>query len=99
MSMSLRYSSAWVGTTLLIQLTHLGAGIVLMPGDTLPLKVVRRQDRLKLESALNASAPFTRLIAVVRLLPPPLPLPLPQPKPFPLPPLAAPCLLLASDTW
>ena len=36
-----------------------------MPGDTLPLKVVRRQDRLKLESALNAPAPFTRLIAVV----------------------------------
>ena len=33
--------------------------------DTLPLKVVRRQDRLKLESALNAAAPFTRMIAVV----------------------------------
>ena len=41
------------------------AGIVLMPGDTLPLKVVRRQDRLKLENALSAPAPFTRLIAVV----------------------------------
>ncbi|KAL3153028.1 hypothetical protein ABBQ38_012053 [Trebouxia sp. C0009 RCD-2024] len=39
-------------------------GIVLMPGDTLPLKVVRRQDRQKLESALTAPAPFTRLIAV-----------------------------------
>ena len=37
-----------------------------MPGDTLPLKVVSRQDRLKLESALDAPAPFTRLIAVVR---------------------------------
>ena len=41
------------------------AGIVLMPGDTLPLKVVRRQDRLKLENALSAPAPFTRLFAVV----------------------------------
>ena len=37
-----------------------------MPGDTLPLKVVRRQDRLKLESALSAAAPYTRWIAVVR---------------------------------
>ncbi len=41
------------------------AGIVLMPGDTLPLKVVRRQDRAKLEAALSAPAPYTRLIAVV----------------------------------
>ena len=40
-------------------------GIVLMPGDTLPLKVVRRQDRAKLEAALSAAAPYTRLIAVV----------------------------------
>ncbi len=36
-----------------------------MPGDTLPLKVVRQQDRAKLETALNAAAPYTRLIAVV----------------------------------
>jgi hypothetical protein len=36
-----------------------------MPGDTLPLKVVRRQDRAKLEAALSAPAPYTRLIAVV----------------------------------
>ncbi len=36
-----------------------------MPGDTLPLKVVRRQDRAKLEAALTATAPYTRLIAVV----------------------------------
>ena len=41
------------------------AGIVLMPGDTLPLKVVRRQDRAKLEAALSAAVPYTRLIAVV----------------------------------
>ena len=41
------------------------SGIVLMPGDTLPLKVARSQDKLKLETALNASAPYTRLIAVV----------------------------------
>ena len=37
-----------------------------MPGDTLPLKVVRQQDRQKLETALNAAPPFTRLIAVVQ---------------------------------
>lgn len=42
------------------------AGIVLMPGDTLPLKMVSRQDQLGLESALSAPAPFTRLLAVVR---------------------------------
>ena len=36
-----------------------------MPGDTLPLKVVRSQDRAKLETALHAPAPYTRLIAVV----------------------------------
>lgn len=39
-----------------------------MPGDTLPLKVVRQQDRAKLETALNAPAPYTRLIAVVHIL-------------------------------
>ena len=44
------------------------AGIVLMPGDTLPLRVVRQQDRAKLETALNAPAPYTRLIAVVHIL-------------------------------
>ena len=36
-----------------------------MPGDTLPMKLFRRQDRVKLQQALNAPAPYTRLIAMV----------------------------------
>ena len=36
-----------------------------MPGDTLPMKLFRHTEHVKLRQALNAPAPYTRLIAVV----------------------------------
>lgn len=47
------------------RLTYLPAGLVLCPGNTLPLKLTFRGDRALVQQALDAPAPLTRLIAVV----------------------------------
>lgn len=41
------------------------AGLVLCPGNTLPLRLTFRGDRALVQQALDAPAPLTRLLAVV----------------------------------